>query len=475
MAKKHHDNSTKDQPVASTPHEPQVMVDNKAEPSTSIASETATDGLVAIPVDQAETTVAHAKQHSWRVITLVMCLRLVVGGMFVFSGFVKAIDPWGSYYKLVEYANVLGLDTLSGLSLFGAFALATFEFVLGVMLVTGSCRKVAPLCATVFMLVMTPLTLWLAITNAVDNCGCFGDFVVLSNWATLGKNVVLLAGCVCQLVVNKRVKSVFGPAVQWMVITLSFAYAMTISFNGYLTQPLLDFRPYKTGTQLKSQATSSNGSDYVFIYEKDGLTREFVIDSVPDDDSGWTYVDRREVKKESTPSQGQSIAAWDGDDDVSDSLLSHDKLLLILLPDIGKVSVANTFRINELQAYADQCGASVAALTSGTDVEIVEWNDLAMAHYPIFKCDDSEIKTIARGNPAVVYVHEGKIEWKLTLMSIDPELIHRGGTSIDQLDDDYRPGYVLRSVTMLYLLSLLVVLLVNRTHLLVGRLRKVQK
>ncbi len=407
-------------------------------------------------------------------IVMVTLVRLAVGGVFMFSGFVKAIDPWGTYYKLGEYLSVWGMDWPHGLIITSAFALAAVEFALGAMLVTGSCRRVAPLCATVFMLVMTPLTLWLAITDAVPDCGCFGDYLVLSNWGTFGKNVALLAGCLYLLILNKRVRSIYGPAVQWMVIALSLALPLLISFVGYNTQPLLDFRPYKVGTLLTSNATSTSDADYVFVYEKDGVQREFALDSVPDDDSGWEYVDRREVKKVAPAAQPQrmTIAAWENGDDMSDSLLRHDQLLLILIPDMDKVSVAYTFRINELQAYADQHGAAVAALTSGTEPEIAEWVDIAMAHYPIYNADDSEIKMIARGNPAVVYVNGGKIEWKLTLDAINPEDIHHGEATLSHLADEFNPREILDELVWTYVVGMLLVLVVNRFYLVFRRKKK---
>lgn len=457
MAKKLNNNTDASQSLAADPEVPAEALTEEAQS----------------PAEQPTATSATPEQPWW-VTVMVILMRIVVGGVFVFSGFVKAIDPWGSYYKFNEYLQVLGWDTLLSLSMFFAFALAAFEFVLGVLLVTGSCRRVAPLCATAFMLIMTPLTLWLAVTDAVPDCGCFGDYLVLSNWATFGKNVVLLAGCVYLLLLNRRVRSVYGPAVQWMVMALSFSFTMLVLFTGYLTQPLLDFRPYKVGTQLASGATSVSGEDYVFIYEKDGVEREFALDSVPDDDSGWNYVDRRAVMKPKaeSPAQGMPIAAWDNGDDMSDSLLRHDQLLLILIPDMDKVSIAYTFRINELQAYADQSGCAVAALTSATDQAIAEWDDIAMAHYPIYNADDSEIKMIARGNPALVYVRDGKIAWKRTLMSIDPELIHQGEKSLDEFNDDFNPGDILEMFTWGFVLSMLAVLIVNRTHLVFIRRKK---
>ena len=135
------------------------------------------------------------KYEKWcQVLTVLM--RLVVGGVFVFSGFAKGVDPWGTTYKITDYLTAMGLAEWTGTALFIAVAVAVLEFLLGIALVTGSYRRSAPWLALLLMLVMTPLTLWLAVTDAVPDCGCFGDAMHMSNWATLGKNVLLLLGVI---------------------------------------------------------------------------------------------------------------------------------------------------------------------------------------------------------------------------------------------------------------------------------------
>lgn len=415
-----------------------------------------------------------ADKWSWVISLMVLLMRVVVGSVFVLSGIVKAIDPWGSFYKFNEYLLALGWDALLSLSLFGAFVLAIIEFVLGVMLLTGCCRRGAPLCALAMMAVMTPLTLWLAVTDAVPDCGCFGDYIVLSNWATFGKNVVLIAALVYLLLLNKRLPSLFGPAVQWIVMFMSALFALMCAFYGYYTQPLIDFRPYKVGSHIESSATSTSEQDYVFVYEKDGEEQEFSIDSVPDDDSGWNFVTRKPAKSEASKpkdkNSGLTVAVWDNGDDVSDELLSNDQLLLLLIPDVDKVSVAYTFRINNLQEYASQHGAVVAALTSASDEEIAQWNDISMAHYPMYLADDSEIKMIARGNPAVVYVREGEIMWKRTLTSIEPDELHNPELTLSTLSDDFDPHDVFQTLLWTYIAGLALLLLINRTHVIIGGL-----
>ena len=167
---------------------------------------------------------------SWLVTLMVWLMRLVVGDVFVFSGFSKAIDPWGSYYKFNEYLLTLGWDNLFAQSLFASFAVPIVEFALGVLLLVGAYRRVAPVLLLLFMLVMTPLTLWLALTDAVPDCGCFGDALVLSNWATFGKNVALTAGLVFLLLLNKKVAGLYGPAVQWLVAVAACLFAFALAY-----------------------------------------------------------------------------------------------------------------------------------------------------------------------------------------------------------------------------------------------------
>ncbi|MBR1882150.1 MAG: DoxX family membrane protein, partial [Muribaculaceae bacterium] len=137
-----------------------------------------------------------ATAQPWIITLTVVLVRLVMGATFAFSGFAKAIDPWGTYYKITEYILTLGWDALLPAALFAAFALPAAEMTLGVIVAVGAYRRSAPVLMLLMMAVMLPLTLWLAVTRAVPDCGCFGDAWVLSNNATFAKNVVLAVGAV---------------------------------------------------------------------------------------------------------------------------------------------------------------------------------------------------------------------------------------------------------------------------------------
>ena len=406
----------------------------------------------------------------WAIAIIVLLMRLVVGGIFVFSGFVKAIDPWGTMYKVNEYLMTLGWDRLADMSLFFAFALPVIELLLGVAIVVGAYRRSAPIGVLVMMAFMLPLTLWLATTNAVPDCGCFGDALVLTNWATFGKNLLLTMGAVFLLIFGRKVAGVFGPAVQWMVMAATFVATMAIALPGYFTQPLMDFRPFQLGTRLVSSQPSTSAQDYLFIYEKDGQQHEFTIDSVPNEEDGWTFVDRREAPTAQQPASqegSRAIAVTDHGTDAADELLEADSLLLLLFPDLPQVSIATTFVINELTDKAREQGVSVYGITSASDGQIAEWTDISMASYPMLVADDSDIKMMARGNPAVVYLDNDTIKWKRTLGSISADVIHDRQLTLDRLGEDIQPASLLRKIAIFYAMALVVILVLNRTHLLV--------
>lgn len=412
-----------------------------------------------------------------RLITLLM--RLVVGGVFIFSGFVKAVDTWGGYYKITEYVQALGWESLLPMAVFLAFAVAMVEFVLGVLLAVGAYRRMVPAVLLALMVVLTPLTLWLAVTNAVPDCGCFGEALHMSNWATFGKNVLLVLALVYLLRYNKDLPSVYGPAVQWMVALWTFAFIIAVAVIGYSTQPLIDYRPYAIGTQLVAATPQVEEEDYVFVYERDGEQHEFYgLDSLPDDDDpAWTFVQRYRRPSAAAPQPADSVpqaavAFFDGTLDVTAQLLGEPRpKVILLMPDLPRVGIAYSFVINELADFCEARDVAVWAVAAGSDAELAHWNDIAMAHYPIYQADDSEVKMLARGNAAVMYVDaRNVVQWKRTLASINPSLLDNAQNDVMRLNGRFDPDSIMMRLFTLYMVGLALLLIVNRGSLALWRL-----
>ncbi len=144
--------------------------------------------------------------------------RLLVGVVFIFSGFVKAVDPLGSAYKFADYFTAFKLGFLEFLALPMGIFLSAFELILGLTLVLGYRRKTTFTVLLWFMSFFTLLTFILALFNPVSDCGCFGDALILTNWQTFFKNVVLMV-FVLLLYFGRNSTYDSGPVLrEWMVV-----------------------------------------------------------------------------------------------------------------------------------------------------------------------------------------------------------------------------------------------------------------
>lgn len=395
----------------------------------------------------------------------VISLRIIIGATFIFSGFVKVIDPWGTVYKFGEYFSVLGLDFLVSLITLFAFALAIAEFVLGVLIILGCYRGASVWLMLGLMAFMLPLTLYLAITDSVADCGCFGDVVHLSNWVTFFKNVLIVAALIILCKYNKKVGNVYGFASQWIIVLLSGILAYILCFLGYIYQPLIDFRPFKIGTQIAELTTTdSEEPEFKFLYKKGEIQKEFSIDSIPGDD--WEFVDRVEVSQpvEKDGLAGTLTVTEDGEDITGDVISAEGDEIIFLFPDLGDIEISSTFAINEIYDLAQNHGVKVVGLTSMSEDDIAVWKDLSMAAYPMYIIDDSVLKQIARGNPAIVYLSDGVIKWKRTMSSIPMEQFTNEALDMEYVDKPSNATFNLMFLIITYITLMIILFILDRTH-----------
>lgn len=379
-----------------------------------------------MPSSQLSNSVSKGWRFPW-ISIVTWSLRIAVGALFVYSGFVKAIDVWGSFYKFNEYLNALGLPVYDNLTLTGVFGLCTVEFLVGICLLFGCYRRSAVIVGLAFMCVMLPLTLWIAISDPVADCGCFGDALIISNWATFWKNVIITSALMWLLKYNTRVPCIITPAFQWMAVIASALFVIAIGLYGYLIQPLIDFRPFPVGTSLVSEESDYNGPEYLFTYTRNGVAKEFRADNLPDEEQGWEYVSRREISAGSMPNDNQSsrdftVMDVNGTENVSEIVITdRGDLLMLLIPSLKDVSAATTYKINMLYDWAESHDNDMAAVIAPHTGDLNKWIDLSMPRYELYTAEDTEIKELARGNPAVVLLRDGKIVWKSTLTALDEE------------------------------------------------------
>lgn len=350
--------------------------------------------------------------------TAVNASRLLVALTFIFSGFVKAIDPLGTQYKLTDYLTAMGLVAWvpSWATLAASVLLSAVEFSLGVFLLFAIRRKLVPRLILVVMAFMTLLTLWIAIANPVKDCGCFGDAVVLSNTATLLKNVVLLA---LTLVICRwpgYMPRFVHEATQWIVVNYTVLFILATSACSLWWLPLFDFRPYHIGADIKKGMEIPRGAkqpkfDTTFILEKNGERREFTLDDYPD--STWTFVDSRteQVGEGYTPPiHDLTMEDRVTGDDLTQQIL-HDRgyTLLLVAPHLEAADDSNFGDIDQIYEYAQDHGYAFYALTASGDKAIQRWRDITGAEYPFLFTDETTLKTMIRSNPGLMLLKDGRV------------------------------------------------------------------
>ena len=347
----------------------------------------------------------------------VIAARIIVGCTFIISGWAKAIDPWGFIIKVGEYLTEWDWTVPHEAIAAGCVSLAIAEFTTGVLMLTGCLRRVTVWVALAFMTGMLPLTLYIALYNPVADCGCFGDFLIISNWATFWKNVALTALIVFLLFENRRVGGLYPAASQWLVITATVAFPLLLSISGYRVQPLLDFRPYKVGTTVFASSDDDTGND-LLLYEKDGQRRRFGLDELPD--SSWTFVEEASDAHDF----GTGISVYDeSGDDVSQNLSDRDGAALYLIvtePDPHRLTYDHL--INTLATECNKAGINFDAVVGTSGEELNEWKDWRRPQYDVYSADGVALKQLVRGTQALVYTEDGTIRWKMSIQSFDREL-----------------------------------------------------
>ena len=357
------------------------------------------------------------KKHIVGKVWVNLC-RFLLGALFIFSGFVKAVDPLGFFYKIQDYLTAFGMISWfpSYAPLLVGIVLSAIEFSVGVFLFLGIRRKVASALALLLMVVMTPLTLYLALANPVSDCGCFGDAWILTNWQTFGKNVVLLVAAVSVFKWQDLLVRFITPKMEWMISMYTFLFVFALSFYCLENLPILDFRPYRIGANIKAGMEIPEGAkpsvfESRFILEKGGKRQEFTLDNYPD--STWTFVESRTILKEKgyePPIHDFSMMSLDTWEDITDSVLSDKGYTFLLVAHrIEGADDSNIDLINEIYDYSVEHGYGFYALTSSPEDEIELWRDKTGAEYPFCQTDDITLKTIIRSNPGLLLVKDGTI------------------------------------------------------------------
>ncbi len=344
--------------------------------------------------------------------------RLIVAVTFIFSGYVKAIDPLGTQYKIADYLQALGLAGVIPvwLTLAASIALSTLEFSIGIFLLFAIRRRLFSKILLLVMAMMTLTTLWIAIANPVKDCGCFGDAVKLTNMQTLGKNIILLAIALCLWKRPLKMVRFISKPTQWIVINYTILFSIVLSLWSLWYLPLFDFRPYHIGANIEKGMEIPKDAklpqfETTFILERNGQRKEFTIDNYPD--STWKFIDSKTIQTQEgyvPPIHDFSIEDRKTREDIAQEVL-HDKsyTFLLISPSLAKADDSNFGTIDQIYEYAQDYGYRFICLTASSDKDIAKWQDTTGAEYPFYTSDATTLKTIIRSNPGLLLLHNGTI------------------------------------------------------------------
>ena len=388
--------------------------------------------------------------------------RVFIGCVFLFSGFVKAVDPWGFAYKFHDYFAAWGVHFLDFFALPASFFLSALEFTLGLCLLAGVYRKIVSLLVLLFMCFMTPLTLYLAIFNPVTDCGCFGDAWVITNWQTFYKNIVLIIAATIVFLWHKQLTPLYSRKTHFWVATFTAVFILSLSVYCFLNLPVLDFRPYKIGNNILEGMSIPEGAETdvyetIFIYEKDGVQQPFSLDNYPKGDSGWTFVETINTliqKGYEPPVHDFAITTEEGDDRTDEVLNDDGYTFLLIAHKLEKASDAHIDRINELYDYARKHDYRFICLTASLPESIDEWRKSTGAEYPFCTMDDVTLKTIIRSNPGLMLIKKATIvnKWSNRQLPDEADLsapLEHSALGVPPANHDTRKVFLLALLLMI--------------------------
>ena len=346
--------------------------------------------------------------------------RIIVGIVFIYSGFVKGIDPLGSDYKFTDYFNAFGMGWMNATTLFFSFALSLAEFLIGIALLFNLWVSRMAWCSLLFMFFFTPLTLVSALTNPVSDCGCFGDATLLTNWQTFWKNIILLLLAIMIFVYRKEYKSSLPLVGQFSFLALAGAGMLCLSVYCYRHLPVLDFRPYAVGKNITEgmrlpEGTEPDQYEVTLKYKnkQTGEVQSFTEENYPWQDTlNWEYESSSErlVKKGYITPIHDLVIEHPTLGNITEEILEDDNhTILAVAYNLTQSDVQYQPAINRLAEYAQEKGIRFYGLTSSSERDIETYKKRYHVPYEFCTADEIQLKTMIRSNPGVIILREGTI------------------------------------------------------------------
>lgn len=352
--------------------------------------------------------------------TLNVIARWFVGLVFLYSSFVKGVDPMGTMFKVQEYMTAWSIGNITfdwALPMAGVLSVALIcaEFIIGILLIFNAYRRLAAWGLAAMMLFFTVTTLVDALTNKVTDCGCFGDAIKLTNWQTFWKNIVLDVPTVwIVLTCNLRRKRRFERDA--IVLIVALAAMLVFAMYNIKHEPVIDFRPWKIGNRMIEEREAMNHMTMQNKETGETVTVDYrngEWDSVPaeyKDFSRWEILTSTSDEPFEIKADGFSMMDIEGNDHALELLPAEDGLIIITVHHLEDMDEDGVMSVTRAKAMAEENGIQIVMLTSALPEEAQAWlyqNNISGLDY-LF-ADATAIETMMRGNPGFMYVKDAVV------------------------------------------------------------------
>lgn len=340
--------------------------------------------------------------------------RVLVGVLFIVSGFVKIVDPIGTAIKLEEYFVVFSDNFSSVFELFIPYVvmlsvlITALEIILGVALLFLFQPKTTITLLFAQIIFFTFLTFYSAVTGEVTDCGCFGDAMPLTPWQSFFKDVGLLVLVVVLFIYRKKFKSTFDNKIGFGIVAVTTIACLFFAKYNLDHLPVIDFRPYKIGNNISEKRKDGKPGIIHYRMTKDGEEKLFEVYPT---EGGWTYVDYVTVKEPELPSIND-FNLFDAEGNETTEEVLTDKQILIVSQKIDVITQEQLADLTILAKDALAKDIKIALLTgSGFEKGNAVLKKMGI-EMPVYVIDEVVVKAMIRSNPGIMILNEGVVRGK---------------------------------------------------------------
>lgn len=351
---------------------------------------------------------------------LVGISRVIVGILFIISGLVKLNDPVGFSFKLKDYfaPEVLDLGFLVPYALLLAIVIVIFEVLLGVSLLLGYMRKFTLWSLLLMIVFFTFLTFYSAYFNKVTDCGCFGDAIPLTPWESFIKDVVLLFLILILFLGQKYLTSLFNAGTRGILVFAVFVGCLAMAYYVLKHLPIVDFRPYKIGANIKEGMSIPEGApgpvyEYKWKFNINGEEKVITTNGdYPQVDGELISTETEMIQEGYTPPIHDFTMERDGED-FTEQFLNEENLVVVVAYSLGNTEKDGYIPIKEITDKALKNGYSVIGLSASSQEMTEALAEKYKLNFNFYFCDETTLKTIVRSNPGIMELDNGTIKQKL--------------------------------------------------------------